>query len=314
MKKIIMILFALLCALIINELFVRYIVQYPVQGIDKRIFSGNIANGGYENIYFPYSKALITEEGLIEYKRNNLGLPGSEIHVNNNSKYIFVLGNSYLEARAIPSNLLASSILDTKLKLKDENYQVLNLGVGGYDPYSSFFRAKLFEKYYTPQKVLLVLVWDYFDKYQNLKLDFSLPKGFGTAYKSTSFEYISFLRNHFSSLNLYRNLINEDHQQETRVVQSEGKLSSNIRIKPIINIIEGYHKEFGDKLICVSVFTEFNHNKELTEFCRTKNIPFFYNANILNSNNRINGTGHLNILGNKELGDFLYEASIKNIQ
>lgn len=313
MKKVVVLALALIAALTVNELFVKYILRYPVQGIDKRIYSGNIANGGYENIYLPYSKSLITEDGLFDFTRNNVGLPGSDIVVDTNSKYVFVLGNSYLEAREVPNSLAASSILDARLKIKDVNFQVLNLGSGGYDPFSSFFRAKLFEKYYSPHKVLLVLVWDYYDKYQNLKLDFSIPKGFGTAYISKSFEYVSFLRNHFSSLNLLKNLISVETREEVKKAPTQ-KVTSKMKITPIIRIIEGYYREFGDKLICVSILPDFVSNKELDKFCKTKSIPFFYKISILNKNNRINGTGHLNILGNKELGELLYEASIKNIQ
>ncbi len=69
-----------------------------------------------------------------------------------------------------------------------------------------------------------------------------------------------------------------------------------------------FHERYGDDFLIVS----FNNNKDendlLEEYCIENKINIFTSESVLRPDNRIKGRGHLNVNGNKELGELLYEA------
>ena len=90
MNRFITIIIAFIFAFILNELFVRFVIKYPNYGVEKKMI-GIRADDQVQNIFKPYSKYWNVEGGNRVFKRNNLGLPGTDVNISNSSKYILFL-------------------------------------------------------------------------------------------------------------------------------------------------------------------------------------------------------------------------------
>ncbi|MCX6163654.1 MAG: hypothetical protein NTU73_02140, partial [Ignavibacteriae bacterium] len=73
--------------------------------------------------------------------RNNLGFPGVDVDTAIGQKYVYVVGNSYVQAYEVEPDSMATSVLYKKVKNKFSNFSVLNLGRGDQDVYDSYFKC-----------------------------------------------------------------------------------------------------------------------------------------------------------------------------
>ena len=317
MKKLLLIIFSLITALIITELAVKYLIRYPVYGVEKSILG--IPYRGKEYIYKPYSKYWNVEGGNNIYSRNNIGLNGIDINININQKNIFVLGNSFVKAAEIQPESIATSVLQSTLNKNNHNYSVLNLGFYSHDPYQLWFLSHYFAKYYTPSAVILVLERDYefwLKEYRH-PLEFGIPDNFGIEENGLLFKVFTSARNHSSLINLLAGALKLSggngglNQNEKQLL-----MSGNLQFLPddLKTVIIEYHKVYGDKFVVLSIMPDENINLQLAEFCRNSNVNCMYDENIMIPQNRLNKNGHLNITGNEKLGEKLYDAFEKFIQ
>ena len=83
----------------------RYGLGYPVYGLDKKV---KIRDIGWSNIWKPYSEYWNVEGGNRKFSRNNIGLPGLNVKIADDSKYIYILGSSFVEALQIPPEMIAT--------------------------------------------------------------------------------------------------------------------------------------------------------------------------------------------------------------
>src|ERR1039457_5321858 len=75
LKRVLVVCLAFAGALVLAELFVRYLVHYPLYGVSERVY-GMRAPGISSNVFSPYSENWSVEGGNRVYRRNNLGLTG----------------------------------------------------------------------------------------------------------------------------------------------------------------------------------------------------------------------------------------------
>lgn len=89
MKKTFVIIIAFIAAIFINELIVRFAIGYPSFGLDKKVqgIRSPFVQGGWQNLYKPNSYYWNVEGGNIKERRNNYGLPGNDVIINDKKKY-----------------------------------------------------------------------------------------------------------------------------------------------------------------------------------------------------------------------------------
>ena len=146
MKKLIIILFAFILAFAMTEIIVSKIAGYPKKkGQKKFIYAPHIYNNEVLKWKAPYTEYWTVEGNNKVYRYNNLGLPGKDVFINDSSKVVFMLGDSFLEAMQVPPEKMAVSEFG-KL-LEGTEFKPLNLGAPNNDAYILWFRSNFFEKF-----------------------------------------------------------------------------------------------------------------------------------------------------------------------
>lgn len=284
------------------ELITRYLYKYPVYGFEKRV---RIRDWGWSNIYKPYSKYRHLKDRNQVFQRNNLGLPGIDVKISENSKYIFVLGSSSIEASHISPELMAVSVFQKQLREVNSDYQVVNLGYGGRDPFDLYRRAAYFEKMFNPSSIILIIVklneqWLDSHKYP---LNFNLDSPFGMEDISFSTRIKMIFRKHSSLINLvYSEMRNIVFRIKKTCSQADYK---NERFtERYLSILKKYKQKYGKNFMILSILKEMDLNKELEKFCADFDIPF-YNSPKCADDNFLRDCSHLNEKGHELLGNFI---------
>jgi hypothetical protein len=310
MKKALLLIVAAFSALICTELIVAKVIGYPTYGVKIKMMGIR----GLEqpvNIFKPFSKYWTVEGGNKVYKRNNVGLNGIDVALSNKSKYIFVLGSSFVEASQTPPQKIATSILQNKLQAQNPDYQVLNLGISGHDPYDLYWRLSFYEKAYIPIKVFLVIDTTYSDwlMRQRHPLNFAGKSKTPKRLHSLKMKYAGFMMNHSSFFNLVSLLIergDRDDGKKNRRNSSEAGLAEKLD-QDLIACISNFSDKYKDRFSVVSLAREKIFDSQIRGFCEANRIDFI-SRNILLPDYQLNGKGHLNDEGNKLLGEMLYES------
>ncbi|MBN1472276.1 MAG: hypothetical protein JW925_10885 [Syntrophaceae bacterium] len=313
MKKTLLLGLAAISALICAELIIAKIIGYPTYGVEMKMM-GIRGLDRPVNIFKPYSKYWTVEGGNKVYRRNNIGLPGMDIKISNKARYIYVLGSSFVEAYQLPPTKIATSIFQTKIQIENSYYEVLNLGISGHDPYDLYWRAIYFEKKYPPARVFLVIdstIINWFQR-QRHPLNFDQKLKAPTRFNSLKMKYLGFYVNNSSLLNLLSKLRikrgrgdNEVKESGLYEMKSNGEFDSDL-----IACISNYKKHFADRFSLISIINDNKLNSQISDFCNFNNISFISRI-ILLPKYRLNGKGHLNIEGNKLLGEMLHESFIR---
>jgi len=202
---------------------------------------------------------------------------------------------------------IATSVLQQQLRQNKISAGVYNLGHHGYDPYESLYRLRFFKSHgLSPDCVILVVESDYngwFNRHTQ-PLDFTPGKKFGQVNTSPSYSLQRQLRNHSALINLLVRKDNffpiENDFEEDNVV-AESTVSESMR-----QTLRMFHEECPAFML-VSMSPDKHFNQQLDEFCANNGIVFFKKG-IKIPVNRIDGSGHLNEKGNRELGEFLYRS------
>lgn len=310
MRKAVLIITAFIIAFGINELFVRYVIGYPTQGIDKQIRGIGDLSGSYY-LSKPYSKYWNVEGGNITEYRNNYGLPGNDIIITDSTKKIILLGNSYLTATQVKKEKMASTIFQKELKKIDSNYYVINLAADGHDVYGLYLRMKYFENIFDkPYKVILVLTDDNVKllkrnkdiKFENYEKDWKENK-------TLSFQTQKIIRNTFASVNLLRHL--DRDKKEAIEIENKTKdgiasdRKSNNYYSQLDSVLLKFKENHGRKFIVLSISNDTELNEHLKQLLEINSI-YFSTENIIKFENIF--LAHLNEKGNNDLGLFMYKV------
>ncbi len=304
----------LIFALIIIEFTVRITIGHPTYNIERKLYGLRKSNNGITDIYSPHTRFWTSEGGYSISYTNNLGLPGSDVIVSDTTKYIYVLGSSYVQANQVAPSKVSTSVLQSRLGT-NSRYQVLNLGEGGLDQYDSYFKLKYYERIYKPEVIFLVI--ERVDERwlsRHDTLNFVLSEYFGSEIIPNMAERIErYLRRNSSFLNLLSNgykIASKTNIRSSKIVNTvnnPNQTRSEDISKKLLLCLEKFGEDYGSGFIVVSMIDNSGINIFLDNFCRSRNISFRYSP-INRAENKLNIRGHLNEKGNEELGDFLYET------
>lgn len=320
MKKFLLVLLSIIFAFFLTELIIRYVAKYPDYGVESSILG--VPYSGKEFTYKPHSKYWNVEGGNNVFSRNNLGFNGVDINPGAEFPKIFVLGNSFIKASEISPDKIATSVFHKKLSEEGSNFQVMNLGFYAHDPYQLYFLSQYFRAKYQPEAVILVIERDYgaWLGGHPQPLNFTLPPIFGHEETGLKFKLPLFFRNNSAFINLLASAVKlsggGNNESITDVSADENNLlTSDIKQLPeeLKTTILEFQKSYGEKFILVSIMPKESLNKELAEFCGKNNINCYTDMEVMTKQNRLNQNGHLNEIGNKLLGEKLYEYFKKHL-
>lgn len=312
MKRILLLCLAAIFAFAGSELIVFHAIGYPPYGVEMKIM-GIRGSDQAVNIFKPYSKYWTVEGGNRVFKRNNIGLTGIDVWLAKDAKFVFVLGTSYVQASHLPPEQIAVSVFQEKLRSYSPEFQALNLGMPVHDPYDSYWRANYFEKKYYPAKVFLVIESPYADWFRRQchPLNFDAGKKKIRRLRSQPLEIARYIMNHSSFCNLTFNLLKTNDRAENENASGNFSVAEPKKTGPeLFECIFNFKRKYGNRFILISIAKDGPFNAKIMSFCKTNGIDFCA-RNLLLPGNRINGHGHLNAVGNRLLGELLYETFVK---
>lgn len=304
MKRYSLLVLAFLAALVFTELIVRFPIGYPTFGVSKYIIGLDPRGFDKGRVYKPFSKYYSTEGGFKVFKRNNLGLTGADVLPN--KKYIYLLGSSYVEAMEVEPRRIAASVLNDLCH--KSGYQVVNIAYRGNTPYEQYCRLRYYSTIYKPDIVLLVLDSTYEPWYKQRKYvqtDPSKKKNFGIEDSSTKRKIYRQLRNNSALVNLLVPALGVKQQVADGDPQ---KVESSVRVKhDVSELVKSIRliNDSTDKFAVVSFIKDSKSVEMLKAEMQDIDIPFFH-QDIKKPGHIL--VGHLNEIGNRKLGEVLYES------
>lgn len=309
-KKALVILISLVFAFFVIEFIIGNVLGFPKYGVKEKM-TGLRTTIGTQNIYLPYSKYWNSKETLEIYKRNNLGLPGIDVDTGQYSRYISVLGSSFIENNSQKPEFMSTSVLQKLLKKIDVHYNVLNLGYNGCEPYDSYRRITYFENIYKVETVILVIN-DYISGAYKLKDNpFIIDKNEFKVDNSFKTKVNLLIRNNSAFLRLVLTLFQNSSSEQVVEPEEENIDDDTVDLKDLQVCLNEYNKKYGHKFICISIMNNEIINRRIMNFCDSNKINFDYSGLMIPENQLI-GDWHLNEKGNAELGKFLFESFCKH--
>ncbi|MDD3236216.1 MAG: hypothetical protein PHH43_07835 [Candidatus Cloacimonetes bacterium] len=315
MKHLLLVTASLIVAIVLTEFVVNVAIGYPKYMFGRRTYKLQRNLGQYAQLIWnpPYYGRWNVEGRNKTVRYNNLGLPGPNIVNQISSKHCLLLGDSYVEALQYSGDITAAGVFSSELKKNKSRYQVVNLGSSAHDPYILWFRLKFFEKYFSPDRI--VLIYERFDTMKRyfgrweLPLDFAIQNSFGVQIVLKNPNTIAHkLRSSSSALNLMATLKakKSKNTNELSISDYSVTLENEAVYDMLVSCLKKYYEEYGDKFVFVSLMGDNPYKRELYEFCHDQGINYFTNYNVMNPSNLIDGTGHLNEKGNMLLGQYMF--------
>lgn len=316
MRRSLLLMLSAVTAFAFVEIVLRDIAQYPRYPGKTRQFYLDSDLGPYSILKWhgPYNSFFSVEGGLERVSYNNIGLPGVDIDLASVSPKIFLLGDSFIEARQYDGSEIASGILQEELEKRKLKYSVVNLGASGHDPYVLWYRSSFFEDIIKPEKTILVYesferLRYYFNRW-NKPLLFSFEKDFGKELPFSFYKKVTdFLRSKSSFLNLLTNLSSENKKAEDQDSEQDKiatKYDSETEtFAKLLECLQEYKEKYAESFCFVSLMQDCPYDFELEKYCTELGIEFRQFLDVMNPANLINGTGHLNQTGNKILAQKL---------
>jgi len=315
MKKAFIVILAVVTAFLITEVFTRLILNFAEYGIEKRVIGiTTLKNRG--EIYKPFSKYMNNENGYNVFRRNNAGLPGNNIIISDTSKYILVLGNSFVEGCQVDPDSISTSVFQKKLNQSKSQYQVVNLGAEGHNIYDLWLRVNYFERIYPPAAVILIITENNLINHSK-NLTFELSPQFGSVNNSFKTKTMIYVRNTSSFINIISIALKHSF---VKIVETENEIVLDRFGKNLLTpensilydtsgigkcLIE-FGKKYGDKFIAFSIIGDKSANDNYNKFCALHQIQFSAYP-LITPEFEINHCGHLTSKGNQKLGELLYE-------
>ncbi len=305
------------------ELITRLVLRFPDSGIERsyHIYPGDTYKGttAFEHIYRPHSAYFNNEAGYKIHHRNNLGLPGKDI-APGRLKNVYVMGNSFIEARSTASERLATSVMHDRLQDEYPNqYRVLNLGTGGQPPLYGLYRLKFWEQTYPADRVVLVLENSMLRETKAWQDSIFAPdEQFGTPV--TEHSLIHNLSRYSAAVNLYQTgeyYRKAKLERERQAKLPKSKETANDTLESYLRlwaVVKEYHRIYGDRLMVYSLMSLWQ-SKMINIDCRLAGIPVATDSFFRYKDKYHLGEGHyghFNDLGNRKLGLQLYDFFVES--
>ncbi len=309
---------AAVAALGFTEGIVRGVVGYPLHP-PTRLYRVSDTLGEFDWIRWnpPHAPYWVVEGGNRVFHYNNVGLPGGDVSTTPDAQYVFLLGSSWVEALQVPADSSASSVLQSDLHAEGRRLEVLNLGFSGADPYVAWFRSRFFATRYRPACVVLVLE-EFHTRWlarHPQPLQFQLSPRFGTleprgGLRGVESEFRA--RSAFANLlaNGMSNRPAEGGPAQGAAVAAAYSSRGERMPSQLQECLRQFHRDYGDRFLLVSLLVDPEQRREVTDFCTAEGLSCVSRPEALRPANRFGGTGHLNVLGNIELGGILHAAIV----
>jgi hypothetical protein len=322
LKRVLVVCLAFAGALVLAELFVRYLVHYPVYGVSERVY-GMRAPGISSNLFSPYSENWSVEGGNRVYRRNNLGLTGVDISLSAGTKHVFVLGDSYIQSYEVAPESMATSRFNKHLIERYTDWSVVNLGRSAFDPYDCFYRSVYFESTLLPSAVFLVVAEGNLGLFAHRKHPLLFPSIIAHRTDSSLFIRIhQYARNHSSLINLIARVVYENqaffNQNNEGDAAPEGEphgpslAGDSLVMNEMFQCVDQFNGRYGQRFVLISIARDQDLNRSLREYCSLKHVAF-ESMSINEARFKIGRLGHLNSEGQNTLGDLLYDSFAKHI-
>jgi hypothetical protein len=313
MKQAFLLVVAFIIALCATELVVRYLIGYPRGSFPPRNFVLDHKLGARQSIrrWPPYFRFWNVEGGNEVHQRNNHGLPGCDLQIENKT-LIGVMGSSYVEALQYDGSQIATTFMQHHFDRAGlTQYQAVNLGVSNQDPYQDWFTLHFMQKEMPIPYSILVLERTYntWLSRHPQPLDFTISPDIHQPIPLGKRDYLEFLRAHTALMNLMA-MIFTDGWDAPKANQAQliSQTTSQFITPALLDCLQAFQGEYGDHFAVVSIIESDSLNKQLADYCRENQIQLLTDSKLLTPDRRIKGVGHMNQYGNKALGDLLYEA------
>lgn len=316
MKKAILLMTAFLISFILTEFVLGSVIGFPRYVLGSKKYRMHSSLGPYNTIRIlpPYYTSWNTEGGFKITRRNNVGLPGIDILNDQGSRNVVLLGNSFIEGSQYQGKYIAAGYLQEKLVNMSKPLSVVNLGSSAHDPYVLWYRLLFFERYYIPHKVILV-----YESFERMKYYFSrwapqLQYEDKLEFRELDTRPLVLVFRHIKNRSSYLNLlsslvtINKGTNDNTNDGNKKSSITDQETLEYLKMSLVNYQKKYGNDFIFVSIMRDNPFESELVSFCKENGINYSANNRIMLPHNLIKGVGHLNIQGNKLLGDYLYNV------
>ncbi|MBM4399934.1 MAG: hypothetical protein FJ041_06390 [Candidatus Cloacimonetes bacterium] len=307
---------ALLLSIIAAEVFVRFVVGYPLFDVAFYIDDLDVTSARSGRIYKPYARLWSVEGGNIIVCKNNLGLPGADITISPSSKYLYLMGTSFLEAVETPHDKIASYYFQKKLQQDYPQYQVLNIAYRNNDPYAQLHRLNYYIKQYPASYGVLVIENVYPDNFwlrrYGKKMSMDIKDNHYQLNKTFKTEIPRVLRNNSSLANLIIRQFGTQANEQTEMnpeksVQKQAQISYEYSFEVYDKVLLQMQQLLKGNLLVVCIVNDVMLAEKVGSICAAHDIRCT-NGSILRRENQLHGSGHLNQKGNAELGQLLYEA------
>lgn len=310
----------LISGLLSLELFTRLVLRFPPSGIERsfHIYPGDTYKGttAFEHIYKPHSAFFNNEAGYKIYGRNNYGLPGKDI-APGSLKNVFVMGNSFIEARSTAPDRLATSILDDRLQDEyPDQYRVINLGTGGQPPLYGLYRLKFWEGVFPADRVILVLENSMLRETKAWQDSIFAPdERFGTPVTQPPSPLLYHLSRYSAMVNLiqsgdYYRKAKLEREKQAKLPSTKETATDTLRsYLRLWAVVREYHRVYGDRLMVYSLMSSW-YSRLIEIDCKLEGIPVASDSKFRFSDKYHLGEGHyghFNDLGNRKLGLQLYD-------
>ncbi|MBM4399932.1 MAG: hypothetical protein FJ041_06380 [Candidatus Cloacimonetes bacterium] len=193
------------------------------------------------------------------------------------------------------------------------DYNVINLGSSGHDPYVMWFRSQFFARYFTPDYVIVVLdpsSIKYLSQRWSDSLSFEKPPTLPTELPLSPIrKYTALPRKYSACINLVLHGFKSQEEQIKKNKQDDGISIDvdSIALKKMEQCIVKYKGDYNN-VIFVSIISNATTNTILEAICAKQNVYFAADKSLLKSVNRIKRYGHLSVKGNQLLGSYLYDV------
>lgn len=318
-KQIILLAAALFLSVLVVELGVGKLVGFPPLGVSGiyHVYPGDryLNGSSFENVYQPHCRYINVERGFKVYRYNNLGLPGSDVVMGPGCTSVVVLGNSYVESKAVPPEKISTSVCMEILRKSDPSVQVINLGKGGQIPDLGFHRLSFWAQRLQPDWIVLVLNDAMVSNAEKYGQEVDPEREM--SYPPVTEKKIVWA-NRLLGVSAFANCLRtgikysaKDARRpdpEPAVSVADGSFAGYERGLAILaSNIMSYKQQYGDQLLVYSMFSG-EYAGFFKDFCRIHGIHHRQDSNLMSDPRCKIGEGHFNEFGNKLLGENLAQA------
>ncbi len=318
MKRLFLLVLALIVSFLLTELLVSSVIGYPKYVTGSRKFFLDYAIGPYKTLTWraPRYPSWSVEGGNVLLRYSNVGLPGPDIDLSNNAGYVAVLGNSYIEGMQVSPDESAVAYLNNSLQQKGSRLQAINLGSSAHDPYVLWYRLLFFEHFFKIDKVILVYerfsrMRSYFSRWDLDSINFPDSLQFQELQMSNRKKVFDAVRAESSFMNIMTTFKNKDTRSNNETTPSASKSASqNVDQQTFMTLkaaLSAFHRRYGANFAFVSLMRDNPFKADLDSFCTAEGINYLQNDTLIVPENLINGEGHFNKKGHEQLGKLLSE-------